>query len=603
MQTEDRVIPYRATDLTGRRVLVLAPHPDDETIGCGGSLALHTGAGDPVKVVFLTNGARGDMAGAYSREAYVALRREEAQEACRVLGVTDLEFWAQEDRALAESREGLRRLVRLLAEYRPGLLYAPSPLEFHPDHRAACYLLQEAVRAYDCDFEVAFSEAGQPLRINTLVDISSVLDLKKAACEAYRSQLKERPYTDICIALNRYRSLTLPEGTTHAEGFVVWNTALLKKAGLLTLPFQKAARLAPSRREAGPLVSVIMRTKDRPNLLAHAVNSVARQTYRNVELVLVNEGTQDVSDLAAALAPDLPLVYCRHAEPRGRAAAANTGLNAANGAYLNFLDDDDILYPDHVETLISFLRARGEKVAYSSVLNVYFTGPPEIPDSRGREELIFNIPFDADRLIFENYIPLMSVLFSRDVLSHVEGFCEELVLFEDWDFWRRVARRYPFHHVDKVTAEYRFFGEPSMEAAHRRAYRYDEALAVMFDRARSYMSGRAWARFVQGGMLGNMRQEIWAARAARDAAEAAAAQHASALEDLQRDLARSQERCAAAEEAAAALSERCRDLEQEREGLLQSQAQYERILARIRRHPGYRAYRWVRRFTSPQGES
>ncbi len=55
MQTEDKLIPFHSIDPTGRRVLVLAPHPDDETIGCGGSLVLHAAAGDPVRVIFLTN--------------------------------------------------------------------------------------------------------------------------------------------------------------------------------------------------------------------------------------------------------------------------------------------------------------------------------------------------------------------------------------------------------------------------------------------------------------------------------------------------------------------------------------------------------------------
>ena len=63
METEEKLIPYQSSDLTGKRVLMLAPHPDDETIGCGGSLALHAGAGDPIKVVFLTNGAKGDTSG------------------------------------------------------------------------------------------------------------------------------------------------------------------------------------------------------------------------------------------------------------------------------------------------------------------------------------------------------------------------------------------------------------------------------------------------------------------------------------------------------------------------------------------------------------
>jgi LmbE family N-acetylglucosaminyl deacetylase len=103
MQNEGRLVPYHSTDLTGRRVLVLAPHPDDETFGCGGSMILHRDAGDPVKVVFLTNGAMGDISNQSDKETYVALRKKEAEKACANLGVMDLEFWPYEDRSLARS--------------------------------------------------------------------------------------------------------------------------------------------------------------------------------------------------------------------------------------------------------------------------------------------------------------------------------------------------------------------------------------------------------------------------------------------------------------------------------------------------------------------
>ncbi|MGM0427357.1 MAG: PIG-L family deacetylase, partial [Thermodesulfobacteriota bacterium] len=496
MEKEEKLIPYHVTDLTGKKVLVLAPHPDDETIGCGGSLAIHVKAGDPVKVVFLTNGAQGDVSGEWDRDGYVNMRQNEAEKACARLGVSDLEFWGYEDRALAGSRGALRRLIDLLVDFRPELVYAPSPLEFHPDHRAACLLLCDALHSYPPDLDVAFYEIGQPVRVNVLVDISGVSEQKARAVGAYRSQLKERPYADISLALDRYRSLTLEKDVAYAEGFSVWRSDIIRKIGPYAIPFQQAERLLPGPGEAGPLVSVIVRTKNRPALLANALTSIARQTYANVEIVMVNDGGEEVRDVAAAAAGGIPVTYIAHETSKGRAAAANAGLKAARGEYLNFLDDDDILYPDHLQTLVSQIRANHGKVAYSGVKNVYFHGPPEIPQNRVKEEVVFNAGFDPDRLLFENYIPAMSVLFSREALSWVEGFSEALDLFEDWDFWVRISRHTAFQHVEKITAEYRFYGDRDMERAHRNKYAYDQALSAVFERNLPFIHGNAWVRFL-----------------------------------------------------------------------------------------------------------
>jgi LmbE family N-acetylglucosaminyl deacetylase len=282
MRNEETLIPYHASDLTGKRVLVFAPHPDDETIGCGGSLALHSMAGDPVKIVFLTNGAKGDTSGKIIREEYVKLRKAEAVAACACLGVTDLEFWAYEDRTLAGSRGALGRMIDLFEGFCPQIVYAPSPLEFHPDHRAACFLLCDAIKHCHFDFEVAFYELGQPLRVNRLVDITGVSGQKAMALDAYKSQLKERAYGDISLALDRYRSLTLAEDTTYAEGFSLWGTEIIRKTGPFSILFQPVERLMPGKGEAGPLVSVIVRTKDRPALLANDLMSIAGQKFVNL---------------------------------------------------------------------------------------------------------------------------------------------------------------------------------------------------------------------------------------------------------------------------------------------------------------------------------
>jgi len=501
MLSEEKLIPYHSTDLTGKKVLVFAPHPDDETIGCGGSLVLHAKAGDPVKVVFLTNGAKGEASGATDREAYVKLRQDEAVDACGILGVTDLDFWSFEDRELAGSRGALLRMIDLLEDFSPQLVYAPSPLEFHPDHRAGCFLLCDAIQSHSPDFDVAFYEVGQPLRVNRLVDITGVLDSKVKAMNAYESQLKERSYGEISRALNRYRSMTLSENATHAEGFSLWGAALISKVGLFSIPFQQVDRLLPESREAGPLVSVIVRTKDRPAFLANTLRSIAQQTYANLEAVVVNDGGQDVEDVVTALAGDIPVTYMVHNESQGRSGAANSGLKSARGVYLNFLDDDDVFYPDHIETLVKAILSRDEKIVYSSVLSAYFNGPPENPQNCLKKVVNHNIDFDPDRILFQNYIPIMSVLFDREVLSKVEGFSQDLTLFEDWDFWIRASRHFRFHHVDRITAEYRFYGAETTEESHQQKYQYSRAQAEIFDRISPFLKGEIWTKFLDNGLF------------------------------------------------------------------------------------------------------
>ena len=500
MLSEEHLIPYHASDLTGKRILCLAPHPDDETLGCGGALAIHRNAGDPVKVVFLTNGAAGDSKATIDPDGYVRLRRREAEKACRILGVTDLDFWPYPDRGLAGSRGALPQMIRLLNDYAPQLVYVPSPMEFHPDHRASCFLLCDAISDHDGDFEVIFYELGQPICINRLVDITPVLKQKSDAINAYESQLREQPYDELCLSLDRYRSMTLPDGITHAEGFSLWEAALIKKAGVLSLPFQNPRRFGLDFPEAGPLVSVIIRTQDRPKLMANALRSVVEQTYANLEVVLVNDGGIDVADVARAVSGNMPVTLLRHEKKKGRSAAANSGLAAAKGKYLNFLDDDDVFYPHHVETLVRHLEMTGGNVAYSGVKNAYFNGPPHEEGTRQREEVVFNFNYDPDRLLFENYIPIMSVLFSKQALEQAGGLSNDLELFEDWDFWIRMSRAFSFQHVDQVTAEYRFYNTSSVANSHRRKYHYDEARAYVFDGALPYIDGRAWANYQKNAL-------------------------------------------------------------------------------------------------------
>ncbi len=98
-----------------------------------------------------------------------------------------------------------------------------------------------------------------------------------------------------------------------------------------------------------PLVSIIVRTKDRPKLLKRALESIAAQTYRPIEAIVVNDGgcELDIEELKSILG-DVSLNYVRLEKNTGRAHAGNVGIENAKGEYIGFLDDDDVLYPEHV---------------------------------------------------------------------------------------------------------------------------------------------------------------------------------------------------------------------------------------------------------------
>jgi LmbE family N-acetylglucosaminyl deacetylase len=448
-------VPFKTTELLNHRVLVLAPHPDDETLGCGGSLILHARHRDPVKVVFLTNGVRGDVKRQYRPDEYVARRGQEARQACQgVLGVTDLEFWEYEDGALAADASTLTRLRRLILVYQPTLVYVPSPQEFHHDHRVAAFMLYAVVRGLPLELLIAFYEFNRPIHVNTLVDISGVVEEKRRACGMYATQLANYPYTDCALGLNRYRALTVSPACQYAEGYVVVPSRALRD--LSPDAFSKAW-WPPRPAVTSPLVSIIVRTADRPALLADALASLVAQTCSNLEVIVVNDGGQDVSHVLAGFDSLLTIRHIHHDKPRGRAGAANSGLAAARGTYINFLDDDDRLYPDHVAKLVGYLEKTGELVAYSDCEQGRYQWVGDEWQLMGERTPFMGIDYDWDRLHLGNYIPMMAVMFRRSLLERVDPMDESLEFLEDWDFWLRLAACTPFQRLPGITAEYRLF--------------------------------------------------------------------------------------------------------------------------------------------------
>lgn len=199
--------PPQLTAPPAGSVVVLAPHPDDETLGCGGVLALHTRRGDAVLVAVLADGAAGDPDGVYQGQDYVGLREEETRKALSCLGVTDVEFLRFPDGCLADA-DGLERsLAGLLRRVRPDVVYAPSPWETHPDHWATARALGRVLAAHDQRPTWWAYEIWTPLLASHLVDVEPVWEQKRRAILCYESQLRYVDYLVRVEGLARYRTL------------------------------------------------------------------------------------------------------------------------------------------------------------------------------------------------------------------------------------------------------------------------------------------------------------------------------------------------------------------------------------------------------------
>jgi len=200
------------------RVLVLAAHPDDESLGCGGILALHNRQGNPIKVIFVTSGMTGDPQGYYRGLDYRELRRNEARKATRVLGIEALEFWDYPDGKLPEASDLSVRLLALLRREKPDIVYRPSLDEIHPDHWALASAFAEASQQYEWSLMDYCYEVWGTVQPTHVIDISPVWERKAKAIGQYESQLRYNDYFHVFSGLSAYRTLFLYTAK-HAEAY------------------------------------------------------------------------------------------------------------------------------------------------------------------------------------------------------------------------------------------------------------------------------------------------------------------------------------------------------------------------------------------------
>jgi len=216
-----------------KTVLVVAAHPDDETLGCGATLAKHAVCGDTVYVIFMADGVGSRLFNSPEDEAY---RSSAAESACAILGVHSIDHFGFKDNRLDsyDLLDLVQRLESKLAIINPDIIYTHNASDLNVDHRLTYQTVMTACRPLPgsnlraiLSFEVPSSTEWSPSHLppfkpNYFVDIGGYLERKLDALNEYQLEMRAFPHARSLEAIEylaRYRGASV--GMTSAESFFV----------------------------------------------------------------------------------------------------------------------------------------------------------------------------------------------------------------------------------------------------------------------------------------------------------------------------------------------------------------------------------------------
>jgi GT2 family glycosyltransferase len=269
--------------------------------------------------------------------------------------------------------------------------------------------------------------------------------------------------------------------------------------------FEPVAELSNER----PLVSILVRTyRGREEVLRHALISIANQTYDPIEVVLVEDKGETLKPQALAWAKELGLCLRYFSSPNptsNRCVTGNIALRESRGEYCCFLDDDDLLYPDHIEYLVSRRQASPDVGAcYALAWETKIAS--DVEDTAKYRQVTHSTlsgmrrEFDRELMRTSNYIPIQAILFDRALYLEHGGFDQRLENLEDWELWRRFSSNVEFKYCPKTTSLYHIPFDSEVEAARQALldHYYPVAKAIGDEAESCLKSSRA--EYLQSGV-------------------------------------------------------------------------------------------------------
>ena len=212
-----------------------------------------------------------------------------------------------------------------------------------------------------------------------------------------------------------------------------------------------------------PVISVLIRTHKRAAFLRQALTSVLHQTHRPIEVVVVEDGSDEGKAVCDEFVNQMDVRYFRIAPGRGRSVAGNRALHEARGEWMSFLDDDDLFFADHLEVLLQTVREAQLKGAFAlswrTTTQVIDASIPTYNELRW--DSVPDEPFSRVTLWHHNFMPIQAVLFHRSLYERYGGFAEDMHQLEDWNLWTRYTMQDDFVQVRKTTSKYRVPAEIS----------------------------------------------------------------------------------------------------------------------------------------------
>jgi|GEM_PF-541409 len=303
------------------------------------------------------------------------------------------------------------------------------------DYQTIGNLIQSVINQTSNNFDVLFS-------LGRLMIASG--DVKMA--EVYlKTALKYNPASDECFKA----LLTVSEDKDKIN-----EVSKIRERMLEDIPFYEGKI---SDEQAMPLISVIITTYNRKDKLPAAVKSVLEQEYKNVELIVVNDAGEDISNIINSF-NDSRIKLLNRSTNKGPSAARNTGINAALGTYIAFLDDDDIFYPSHLTTVLPYLR--NHDVVYTDSVRSSIKTTNGVKKEVSRS-VPYSIDYRRDKLLIANISPVNCFVFKKSLTDKAGLFNETLLALEDWEFWLRLSEITEFKHVKQNTVQVNWYDDGS----------------------------------------------------------------------------------------------------------------------------------------------